>query len=335
MRLIFVFIPFILFAFNIEGFKENAPISKKYCYSYKKALSSYIIIDNYRLNKNYILSKISKIEFASHERIYVFYFNNSDNTLKKVFEFCVPGFTSSEASYISRSMPVWKRAMSDLVGEAEDDKKSFFYTKLKFSIKKIPFSKTKKNFADALKEIDFEKQSRIFIFTFNNLKGKANFNYSYGSVYMQKVPSVSEKNELKNFFMKSKGYLSGVNYSFIEKVPSNYKFYDISVNLLINKSYKARFLLIVDNKGKLFNSWFEVYGILLAPIKGKARFLGNKLISLKAEVIDDYKYYGNMAKKGDKIVIKRIKGKLIGKYYNYGYVLKNNPDKYFEYEIKE
>ena len=337
MRLFLVLFPILVLAFNIDGYNKNVSINKKYCYNVKKTLNTFILIDNYKLDQKYILHKLRNIQFIPHEHIHIYYFDNNKNILNNIFDFCVPGFTDKEIYEIKHKSDAFSRIFTDIIGEAKDEKESIFYPLLKKSIKKIPSSNIKNKFASSFSEINFNKQSRIFIFSFNSdFKGNANFNYSYGVIYKKRVPSKNEKQAYKLFFMNNKGYLSGINHSFIENISSNLSFFEYKINLIINnKAYKGHFLLLVDKNGNLFNSWLEIYGILLAPIKGKAFIKDNKLLSLKAEVLDDYKYFSNWVKKGDKIEVKRIRNKLLGKYYNYGYVLKNNPDKYFEYIIKE
>ncbi len=334
MRFIIFLFPLLIFGFNIKGYHENVKISKRYCYD-DNYFNTYIILDNYKLDKSYVLKKLSKVKFIPHERVKVYYYDNDQNQIKKIFSFCVPGFTDDEKNYIQKNTSIFSRALKDVIGEAEDDRKNIFNNRLKFTIKSINISRDKKDFSSVLEDINFLKQSRIFIFSLSS-KYDGNFNYSYLALYRKYVPPKYFKKRIKSCFMKNKGYLSGINYSNIEKINDNLNFKNIKINLLINnKEYKGHLLLITDKKGNLYNSWIEFYGILLAPIKGKAIFNGNKLVKLKAEVLDDYKYYNNLATKGDKIDISINKGKLTGKYYNYGYVLKNNPDRYFEYKIKE
>jgi hypothetical protein len=319
-KFIFIFLGFIYFLYadlnyKFINFSPNDKLLKKYCIRNDIPYESVIF---YIQNSSRDFSKIRKIleKIPPHSNVLIFVGN------KLVVNGCKPGFTFNEKKYIDTHESIKDKVLGDIIGESNDDFLKFLGI-IKNLLKKEKFSNETPNF----NILENYLQPDVFIFYNNLVKPDNNMNYAF--VYVDRYKLYKKK---KNLFFKYRAYVKGEYLQF--PLFKNVTFYSIPLFMKIkNRKLKGRLLLKIGDNKNIINGWIEIYGVLLAPLKGKVKINNNVIYKVDAKVIGDFYYYGNWAKKGDRLKLILKHGKYIGKYFNYGYVLRNNPANYFEYSL--
>jgi len=319
---IFLFLVSFTFAGLLDMFDSDKPLKQKYCIN-DHTRNTYILIGP-RVNKNFVVKTLKKVSFFPHEKIEVYTFDGK--TYKNIFTYCAPVLSLKDLE-TERGI---KGILVDKIGRAKDD---FILLRGNMS-KLIKKQKITDNgdFIDALGIFsqNVEPFSRIIIFTNNSFKVRKNGNFHKSYVYL--YTNIISKNNIKNakkYFEINNGFLRGVNINFTSENMKKFKFIEISLFMYIDtKKLKAKLFGWVDENNNLYEGWFEVYGVLRAPVKGKVIVSNNHLIKAKLKVIDNY-FYKNLAIKGDEIRFNKNNGK----YFNYNYIIDMNHD--FEYRISK
>jgi hypothetical protein len=303
--------------YNFINFSPSTKnLLKKYCIigdkQYENAIF-YIQNDS----KDYLKIKSILKKIPPHSRVLIFIGN------KLVINGCKPGFTDEEKIYIDKHLSFFHKALEDIKGEAKTNYE-YFLAAIKNALKKESFAN---NSLANFKILENYPQSDVFIFYNKFIKPNEDMNYAY--IYVDKY-KYYKKN--KDLFAKYKGFIKGEYLQFPSFKKVN--FYTIPLFMKINnRQLKVQILLKIGDNKNILNGWIEVYGVLLAPLKGKVNIKNNVIYKIDAKVADDFYYYGNWAKKGDRLHLILKHGKYEGKYYNYGYVFKSNPSQYFEYTL--
>lgn len=320
---------FFLFLF-FSSFIFADTLTKQYCAkSYTR--HTYILMDG-SIQKSFIINNIKKLSYAPHEKVSFYVLDNGN--YKLIQDVCIPKLSLKEINGLKKGS-FWIKVFNDKIGKVKDDKemvKNILTGKIKRTV--FPSSK---NITDALGILtnSLEPQSRIVLFTNKNVKTVKNGDFEYSYVYLF-TNSLNKKNVQKfsAYFQLNKGFLRSVNYIPLKNI-KDYNLYSTGLYMIINnRKLKSKLFFAYDQNGNIYNGWFEVYGVLLAPVGGRIKIINNKLYSADLRVLGDFYYYGNKMYKGDKLVLKRKNGKITGKYYNYRFVLPNG-NKYFEYKVTQ
>jgi len=315
---ILLFLISFSFAGLLDFFAADKPLKKRYCIN-EETRHTYVLIGP-KVNKNFVIKKLRKLSFSPHEKLEIYIFNGK--TYKNIFVSCMPVLSFKDLNS--------KNILVDKIGKAKDD-----FLLLKGNIFRLIRKDNISNNGDFISALgvfsqNVEHFSRIIIFTNNSFKIKKNgdFKKSYIYLYTDNINKNNIKNA-KKYFEMNNGFLRGVNVNFDSNKMKKFEFVEIPLFMHINgKKLHAKLYGWIDENNNLYEGWFEVYGVLKAPVKGKIIVNNNHLVKAKLKVIDNY-FYKNLAIKGDEIRFNKNNGK----YFNYNYIIDMNHD--FEYRISK
>jgi len=315
---------------------------ENYCKSDTKR-ETHIIIDLNNID-NILYGKVVKnLSYAPHEKVTLYYYDNTTKSIVKNYTFCNPLLSQSEIKKIDDTSFVYKALGTDI--DKMEEHQMFLKSKLINRLVKMQTkisNNSKSNFIDSFSTItnDIDEQSRIIIFTnekFSKKSRSIDLKHANVYIYQKRLPSKKIIAQQKDYFAACNAYLKTIyTRPTVKENTLSLTKYKLDVTTIIeHRKMKSNITITANKNGKIVNGWFFIYGVLQAPIEGTIEVSGDKIITLNSKVPTNFKYKNNLAYKGDHIDINRHSNEYSGKYYNYAYAFQKDNFQYFQYRIEE
>lgn len=326
---------FLLFA----SFLDARVDYQEYC-SKDSLRETNVLIDMHKIDDKLYGQVIKELDYTPNEKVNIYAFRGSHNTLGLIYEYCYPKYTQKKIDSIKQDSSKFRMSANKF--ELMEEHQMFFQSKLtqKLTSIRLKFKNTHSgDFENALRGFldRANKYGRIFIFTTRDLNKNVNLDFKKNKVFIFNKKVVSKrKNEMyRNFFVNNNASFQGVfsRYPSATEYKNRLKYLEKDFNLLISgQKIKASIGGYISQDGNLENMWLQMHGILNAPLSGSVDFKSEKNFSLKAEIPYNIVVRNNKLLKGDKLQLNVSDDRASGKFYNHAFMF-TGTSKYFEYRI--